>query len=90
MRGMFSVYETAGGGYHIAYRQHGSAEETHIDIPGMVVRMARVVGASKISISREAMDGRLPGAPGPAHDHRDHAERRVRGPDHRGGPRPGG
>lgn len=58
MRGMFSVYETAGGGYHIAYRQHGSAEETHIDIPGMVVRMARVVGAGKISISTEAMDGR--------------------------------
>lgn len=56
MRGMFSVYETAGGGYHIAYRQDGSAEETHVDIPGMVVKMARAVGAGRISISREAVD----------------------------------
>ena len=59
MQGVFSIYETAGGGYHIAYRQDGSPEETHIDIPALVTRMARAVGAGKISVSREAA-GHLP------------------------------
>ena len=54
MQGMFSVYETAGGGYRITYREDGSAEQTHVDIPGMLVRMARALGAGRISISQEA------------------------------------
>ena len=56
MQGVFSIYETDGGGYHIAYRQDGSADDTHVEIPGMVVRMARAVGASKISIAQESLE----------------------------------
>lgn len=59
MRGVFSLYETPGGGYHITYRQDGSGEETQVEIPGVVVRMARAVGGNRISISTKLPAGKL-------------------------------
>lgn len=39
-RGVFSVYETPDEGYHVSFRLDGSDEDTHVPIPGMLVKLA--------------------------------------------------
>lgn len=44
MKGVFSLYETPDGGYHIAYtneRGENPEETHHHQIPGMVVKLAK-------------------------------------------------
>jgi hypothetical protein len=50
MNGKFSLYETDEGGFHIAYNPEGGEGETqHLEIPAMVVRMARASAEGKLS-----------------------------------------
>ena len=41
LKGVFSLYETPSGGYHLAYRPDGADEDQHIDVPGWIISMAR-------------------------------------------------
>ncbi len=50
MNGKFSLYETPEGGLHIAYSPEGEEEETkHLEIPAMVVKMARMSAEGKLN-----------------------------------------
>lgn len=40
LKGKFAIFETPGGGIHLALRADGEDEERHIDIPPMLVKMA--------------------------------------------------
>ena len=42
------MYETPTGGYHIAYREEGTDEVKHIEIPGHIVKMASAIGNGKM------------------------------------------
>lgn len=46
MRGVFSLYDTPGGGYHIAFRAQGADEDGHFEVPAMLVVLAREAQAS--------------------------------------------
>lgn len=49
MNGKFSLYETPEGGLHIAYSPDGEEETKHLEIPAMVVRMARMSAEGKLN-----------------------------------------
>lgn len=50
LKGRFNLYETPDGGYHIAYIADGDGDETrHMEIPAMVVRMARASAEGKLN-----------------------------------------
>jgi hypothetical protein len=49
MHGRFSLYETPEGGYHIAYALDNTADTRHLEIPAMVVRMAKAGAEGKLS-----------------------------------------
>lgn len=49
MKGRFTLYDTPEGGYHIAYQADGDAETRHLEIPGMVIRMARASAEGKLN-----------------------------------------
>jgi hypothetical protein len=38
--GSYALYRTPKGGIHLVYRPKGAEEDTHIDIPPMIVKMA--------------------------------------------------
>ena len=40
LKGVYSIYETPGGGYHVAYRVDGTEEDQHIEVPGWIVALA--------------------------------------------------
>ena len=42
LMGRFNLFNTPDGGYHIAYIPDGSDETQHLEIPAMVVKMARL------------------------------------------------
>lgn len=49
MKGKFSLYNTPDGGYHIAYKEDGDDTETkHIEIPGHIAKMAKMMGDGHI------------------------------------------
>lgn len=47
--GRFTLYETPGGGYHLAYRPDGDEELHHFDIPAAVVGAAKMAAEGGIS-----------------------------------------
>lgn len=49
MNGKFSLYETPEGGMHIAYDPEGDTETRHLEIPAMVVKMARMSAEGKLN-----------------------------------------
>lgn len=49
MNGKFSLYETPEGGFHIAYNPEGESETKHLEIPAMVVRMAKMSAEGKLN-----------------------------------------
>lgn len=44
MRGDYSIYETPGGGYHLAYTTDDSQETQHFDVPGQYIKMFGSMG----------------------------------------------
>jgi hypothetical protein len=49
LKGRFSLYETADGGYHLAYLADGETEPKHLEVPAMAVRMAKLAAEGKLS-----------------------------------------
>jgi len=49
LKGRFTMYETPDGGYHIAYLADGHADTKHLEVPGMVVRMAKMSAEGKLN-----------------------------------------
>jgi len=56
MNGRFSLYETPEGGFHVAYIADGTEETRHLEIPAMVVKMARLGAEGKLT-PMSAMQG---------------------------------
>lgn len=60
LKGRFTLYETSDGGFHIAYLVDGKPEPCHVEIPAMVVRVAKMSAEGKlnpIKAMREIMGG---------------------------------
>lgn len=49
LKGRFNLYETPDGGFHIAYLADGDDETRHLEVPAMVVRMARASAEGKLN-----------------------------------------
>lgn len=49
MKGRYNLYDTPDGGIHIAYTVEGDDEIQHLDIPGQVVRAARMMEQGKMN-----------------------------------------
>jgi hypothetical protein len=49
LKGRFNLWETPDGGFHIAYVPDGDKTTHHFDIPGMVVRMAKMSAEGKLN-----------------------------------------
>ncbi len=49
LKGRFNIYETAEGGYHLAYLADGETETRHMEVPPMAVRMARMAAEGKLN-----------------------------------------
>lgn len=49
MNGRFALYETPDGGYHIAYQPDGDTEARHLEIPAIVIKMAKASAAGKLN-----------------------------------------
>jgi hypothetical protein len=49
LKGRFNLYETPEGGFHIAYVADGESEPRHLEIPAMVIRMARLSAEGKLN-----------------------------------------
>jgi hypothetical protein len=49
LKGRFNLYETPDGGWHIAYIPDDTDETKHLEIPAMVIRMARASAEGKLN-----------------------------------------
>lgn len=49
LKGRFNLYETPDGGFHIAYIADGETDTRHLEIPAMVIRMARASAEGKLN-----------------------------------------
>lgn len=49
LKGRFNLYETPDGGFHIAYLPDEDTEIRHLEIPAMVIRMARASAEGKLN-----------------------------------------
>ncbi len=49
MNGKFSVYETQEGGLHVAYIPDGDQDARHLEIPALIVKMAKASAEGKLS-----------------------------------------
>ena len=49
MNGRFSVYEAPDGGIKVAYRPDGETDSKLLEIPAMVINMARMGAAGKLN-----------------------------------------
>ena len=51
MRGRYTMYDLPDGGLHIAYtvEEEPGSEPRHLEIPGMVVRMARAAAEGRLN-----------------------------------------
>jgi hypothetical protein len=61
MNGKFSLYDTPDGGYVIAYQPEGDQETRRIEVPAIVVRMAKMASEGKLS-PVAAMKGLISGS----------------------------
>lgn len=43
IKGRFNLYDTPDGGLHISYQEDGSEEIQHIDVPGQIIGMAKML-----------------------------------------------
>lgn len=60
LKGRFNLFETPDGGFHIAYVADDETETRHLEIPAMIVRMARLSAEGKLNPAkaiREMMSG---------------------------------
>lgn len=62
LMGRFNMWETPEGGFHIAYIADGDTETRHLEIPGMVVRMARMSAEGKLN-PMQALKGLMASEP---------------------------
>lgn len=65
IKGRFNVYETPGGGYHIAYVRDGEKEIQHIDLPAALMNAARMMSEGKLNPLQAAkmlFGNKVPGA----------------------------
>lgn len=51
-RGVYSIYKTATGGMHIAYRPDGADEDNHLPIPAPMVSMMIAASEGKGPLGR--------------------------------------
>lgn len=49
LKGRFNLWQTPEGGFHIAYIGDGEDETRHLEIPAMIVRMARLSAEGKLN-----------------------------------------
>ena len=49
MKGRFNLFDTPDGGLHISYLIDGTEEIQHINIPGQVLSMAKMLESGKMS-----------------------------------------
>lgn len=49
MKGRFNLWETPEGGYHIAYILDDTEDTRRLEIPGMVIRMAKLASEGKLN-----------------------------------------
>jgi hypothetical protein len=42
-KGKYSLFDTPDGGLHIAYTVEGSEETQHIEVPGRIINMAKML-----------------------------------------------
>jgi hypothetical protein len=49
LKGRFNLYETPDGGFHIAYIADDTTDTRHLEIPAMVIRMARMSAEGKLN-----------------------------------------
>lgn len=49
MTGRFNLFETVGGGFHIAYQPDGQEEIQHIEIPAAVIGAAKMAAEGKLN-----------------------------------------
>ena len=63
VRGVYSIYKTAEGGMHIAYRPEGAGEDSHLPVPPAMVAMmvAASDGKGPLGRMRALVTGRLAG-----------------------------
>jgi hypothetical protein len=47
LKGQFSVYKTADGGLHIAYRLDGAEHDGHLPVPAAVLRLGFAAAAGR-------------------------------------------
>ena len=68
MKGRYTMYDLPDGGVHIAYDIDGvEGEPRHLEVPGMVVRMARAAAEGRLN-PFTAMRQMMTGSPGPGGD----------------------
>lgn len=58
MRGRFSLYQTPDGGFHIAFRLEGEDEDRHQEIPGTLVKLARMGGRNPFDMLKGVAGGK--------------------------------
>ena len=49
IKGRFNLWEMPDGGFHIAYIPDGDTDAKHLEIPGIVIRMARMSAEGKLN-----------------------------------------
>jgi hypothetical protein len=49
MKGRFNLYDTADGGLHISYQEDDREEIQHIDVPGQVLAMAKMLESGSMN-----------------------------------------
>ena len=55
IRGKFALFDTADGGLHIAYRPEGDEEDQHFEIPGHVLKVAKMLSEGKLTNPMEML-----------------------------------
>lgn len=48
-KGRYNLFDTPDGGLHIAYTEDGNEEVQHIEVPGNIIRMAKMLDEGKMS-----------------------------------------
>jgi|HubBroStandDraft_2_1064218.scaffolds.fasta_scaffold11571_7 hypothetical protein len=48
-KGRYSLFDTPDGGLHVAYTAEGTDETQHIEIPGRLLQMAKMLEDGKMS-----------------------------------------
>lgn len=49
VRGKFALFDTPDGGLHVAYRPDGQDTDQHFQVPGHILKMAKLLSEGKIN-----------------------------------------